>query len=196
MGTSIELKVSGVSLDYAKNNMGNDYGYLFQEPDLARRPCDGIDYNYYLDHPEQEGDLAESELAFVRPLARVIPRLDVLGCTLEGARAEYEAVVADATSISESQAQHLTFEEFCALATCSHWPASPTNTLNTTPKNEPRSRKDASLRTPHSLPACLGPKTQICIGPKPVFSRPSYASSARRQCCGFSPSDPRIRTPK
>lgn len=116
MGTSIELKVSGVSLDYAKNNMGNDYGYLFQEPDLARRPCDGIDYDYYLDHPEQEGDLAESELAFVRPLARVIPRLDVLGCTLEGARAEYEAVVADATSISESQAQHLTFEEFCALA--------------------------------------------------------------------------------
>lgn len=47
MGTSIELKVGGVSLDYAKNNMGYDYGYLFQSQDLARRPCDGIDYDYW-----------------------------------------------------------------------------------------------------------------------------------------------------
>jgi hypothetical protein len=122
MGTSIELTVSGVSLDYAKNNMGNDYGYLFQEPDLARRPCDGIDYDYYRDHPEQEDELAESELAFVRPLARVIPRLYVLGHTLADARAEYEAVVAEAASISQSlpaderQLQHLDFDEFCALA--------------------------------------------------------------------------------
>jgi hypothetical protein len=119
MGTSIELKVSGVSLDYAKNNMGNDYGYLFQESDLARRPCDGIDYDYYRNHPEEDDDLAESELAFVRPLARVTPRLFVLGHTLESARAEYEAVVAEAASISEADAPNakfLDFGEFCALA--------------------------------------------------------------------------------
>ena len=122
MGTSIELTVSGVSLDYAKNNMGNDYGYLFQEPDIARRPCSGIDYDYYRDHPEQVDDLAESELAFVRPLARVIPRLSVLGHTLDGARAEYEAVAAEAASTSQSlltdehEAEYLDFEEFCALA--------------------------------------------------------------------------------
>ncbi|MBC9176738.1 MULTISPECIES: HEPN/Toprim-associated domain-containing protein [Alphaproteobacteria] len=119
MGTSIELKVSGVSLDYAKNNSGNDYGHLFQESDLARRPSDGIDYDYYRDHPEQIDDLAESELAFVRPLARVIPRLRVLGDTLDGARAEYEAVVADALSslsTDEEPAQFLDFDEFCALA--------------------------------------------------------------------------------
>ena len=119
MGTSIELKVSGVSLDYAKNNSGNDYGHLFQESDLARRPSDGIDYDYYRDHPEQIDDLAESELAFVRPLARVIPRLRVLGDTLDGARAEYEAVVADALSAlstDEEPAQFLDFDEFCALA--------------------------------------------------------------------------------
>ncbi|MCA1443953.1 hypothetical protein I6F07_27845 [Ensifer sp. IC4062] len=30
MGTSIELTVSGVSLAYAKNNMGHDFGYLFR----------------------------------------------------------------------------------------------------------------------------------------------------------------------
>lgn len=119
MGTSIELKVSSVSLDYAKNHMGNDYGYLFQEADLARRTCDGIDYNYYREHPEEEGDLAESELAFVRPLARAIPRLFVLGHTLESARAEYEAVVAETASISEpdeADAEFLTFDEFCTLA--------------------------------------------------------------------------------
>jgi hypothetical protein len=119
MGTIIELKVSSVSLDAAKNSMGNDYGYLFQEPDLARRPCDGIDYDYYREHPEEEDDLAESELAFVRPLARVIPRLFALGHTLETARAEYEAVVAEAASISESDAddpEFLNFDEFCALA--------------------------------------------------------------------------------
>lgn len=119
MGTSIELKVSSVSLDYAKNNMGNDYGYLFQESDLARRPCDGIDYDYYREHPEEEDNLADSELAFVRPLARVTPRLFVLGHKLETARAEYEAVVAEAASISESDAhdaEFLNFDEFCALA--------------------------------------------------------------------------------
>lgn len=119
MGTSIELKVGDVSLDYAKNSSGNDYGYLFQDADLARRPCDGIDYDYYRDHPEQTDDLAESELAFVRPLVRVIPRLCVLGDTLEGARAEYEAVVTDARSslsTDEGPAQFLDFEEFCALA--------------------------------------------------------------------------------
>jgi hypothetical protein len=122
MGTSIELTVSGVSLDYAKNNMGNDYGHLFQEPDLARRPCDGIDYDYYRDHPELEHELADSELAFVRPLARVIPRLHVLGHTLAGARAEYEAVVAEAASLFQSlpaderQVHQLDFDEFCALA--------------------------------------------------------------------------------
>jgi hypothetical protein len=38
MGTSIELTVSNVSLDYAKNFMGNDYGFLFQETDLVLQP--------------------------------------------------------------------------------------------------------------------------------------------------------------
>lgn len=121
MGTSIELTVSGVSLDYAKNHMGNDYGYLFQEADIARRPCDGINYDYYQDHPEEKDDLAEHELAFVRPLHRVVPRLNVLGHTLADARSEYEAAVADAAEISELlpdeyQQAYLSFDEFCALA--------------------------------------------------------------------------------
>ncbi|MHC2357810.1 hypothetical protein ACVMB3_007333 [Sinorhizobium meliloti] len=119
MGTSIELTVSGVSLAYAKNNMGHDFGYLFQSQDLARRPCDGIDYDYYAAHPEEEGELAESELSFVRPLSRVVPRLQILGHSLATAKSEYEALAAESASISEmdgERAENLTFEEFCALA--------------------------------------------------------------------------------
>lgn len=119
MGTSIELKVGGVSLDYAKNHMGFDWGYLFQEGDLTRRRVDQIDYDYYAQHPEEEGELAVGEEAFVRSLARVLPRLAILGHSLEGARAEYEALLADANSMEDDgdagASSALTFEEFCAL---------------------------------------------------------------------------------
>lgn len=57
MGTSIELKIGGVSLDYAKNSMGNDYGFLFQEADVTRIRSDGIDYEYYAEHPEEQAEL-------------------------------------------------------------------------------------------------------------------------------------------
>lgn len=121
MGTSIELTVSGVSLDYAKNNMGYDYGYLFQSEDLARRQCDGVDYDYYAAHPEEHDELAERELSFVRPLSRVVPRLQILGHSLASAKSEYEALAAESAGISEmvsdgERPEYLTFEEFCALA--------------------------------------------------------------------------------
>jgi hypothetical protein len=121
MGTSIELTVDGVSLDYAKNHMGNNYGYLFQEKDLGRRTNEGIDYDHYRDDPELAEELAESELAFVRPLRRMTSRLAILGCSLDHARAEYEAIVAEAESIHDSLqdeelTEHLSFDEFCRLA--------------------------------------------------------------------------------
>jgi hypothetical protein len=122
MGTSIELKISDVSLDYAKNWMGNDYGYLFQEADLTCRRADGINYEYYAEHPDEDAEREESEQAFVRPLSRVIPRLRLLGHTLEGARAEYQALLDDAASLSDDgdpageSSTMLTFEEFCSLA--------------------------------------------------------------------------------
>lgn len=120
MGTSIELSVGGVRLDYAKNHMGSNWGCLFQEGDLTRRRVDQIDYDYYAQHPEEEGELAGAEEAFVRSLARVLPRLAILGYSLEGARAEYEALLADAVSLEGDGdagiSAFLTFEEFCALA--------------------------------------------------------------------------------
>jgi hypothetical protein len=103
MGTSIELTVAGVSLDYSKNSMGLDWGCLFQEGNLSRRRTDGIDYDYYAQHPEDADELAISEETFVRPLSRVLPRLSLLGHSIEGVRAEYDAVLADAASMRDDE---------------------------------------------------------------------------------------------
>nr|WP_108520310.1 HEPN/Toprim-associated domain-containing protein [Bradyrhizobium algeriense] len=121
MGTEIRLTIGHVSLDYAKNDMGNDYGFLFQVGDLTRRRSDAINYDYYKDNPEEENDLAAHEAAFARPLKRVLPRLQLLGYTLDKARQEYQALV-DSTmemiddDAPEEAASLLTFEEFCSLA--------------------------------------------------------------------------------
>lgn len=122
MGTFIELTVGNVRLDWAKNTMGNDYGFLFQEEDLTRRHSEAIDYEYYEQHPEEASELEESELTLIRPLARVIPRLSLLGHTLEAARAEYQELITEQASISDEvgflpgKTDYLTFEEFCKLA--------------------------------------------------------------------------------
>lgn len=125
MGTSIELCLGNVSLSYSKNFMGIDYGFLFQEGDLFRRKTDSIDYGYYEEHPDEKGELGEAEELFARTLSRILRRLEILGFTLEAARAEYQAVVAEAVDmdsygeLEEQKNEHLTFEEFCNLA-CRH----------------------------------------------------------------------------
>lgn len=125
MGTSVELCIGNVSLSYSKNFMGIDYGFLFQAGDLFRRKTDSIDYGYYEEHPEEKGRLDEAEELFARTLSRIVPRLEILGFTLETARAEYQAVVAEAVDIEsygelgEQKIEYLAFEEFCNLA-CRH----------------------------------------------------------------------------
>lgn len=122
MGTSIELRLNYISLDYSKNSMGLDYGFLYQDGDLAGRHADQINYDHHAAHPDDEADLAERELAFARSLSRVLPRLEFLGHTLVSAKAEYEAMVQeiiemqDLVDTDEAPAHLLTFEEFCALA--------------------------------------------------------------------------------
>ena len=122
MGTSIELTVGGVSLDYAKNHMGMDWGHLFQDGDLVRRRTSAINYDYYAEHPQEIAELEIAELTFIRPLSRVLPRLNLLGYSLEVARAEYQAVLSEVAAFDldcdddSTSNQALTFEEFCALA--------------------------------------------------------------------------------
>lgn len=123
MGTSIELELGGIGLDYAKNHMGPDHGHLFQEGDRTRRPVGGI-----VEEDDSDGDggndedRAAQEAAFVRPLSRVLPRLNLLGFTLGAARREYEAVVAEHVEQSswehredKTEADYMTFDEFCAF---------------------------------------------------------------------------------
>ena len=118
VGTMIYLRVGGVTIDWAKNNAGNDHGFLFQEGDCARRHSDQTNYEYYAEYPDL--DLALPEESLVRSLAKVLPRLDLLGLTLEAARAEYNALVDDQSEINEEigrdMSRVLAFEEFCALA--------------------------------------------------------------------------------
>lgn len=120
MGTSIELTVSGVSLSYSKNHMGLDHGFLFQEGDRSRAKSEQISYEWYEEHPEEKAELAEHEAAFVRPLRSVLPRLDLLGYTIDAARAEYEVHVGDDV---EDESEYspipahgfMSFDEFCAF---------------------------------------------------------------------------------
>jgi len=118
LGTEIELTIGGISLGYSKNHMGIDHGFLFQKADHTRCRADGIDYDYYASHPEE--DLALAEAAFIRPLRRVLPRLNLIGHTIDTARAEYDMVVSEAHETASEYAPvppkgFLSFDELCEL---------------------------------------------------------------------------------
>lgn len=98
--------------------MGNDHGFLFQESDRSRARAEGINYDYYKDHPEES--LADIEAAFVRPLKTVLPRLDLTGHTLETAKAEYDLIVQEAQEAESEyspipKSGFMSFDEFCAF---------------------------------------------------------------------------------
>lgn len=118
MGTEIHLRVGGVSIDWAKNDTGSDHGFLFQQGDRARRHSEETDYEYCATHPEIDLSLREESL--VRTLAKVLPRLNLSGWTLDAARVEYNALLGDQDEIAEEVERDtsnvLTFDEFCELA--------------------------------------------------------------------------------
>lgn len=90
MGTEITLDVAGVSVTYSKNHRGIDHGSIFQEDDRKAVKSDQLDYDWY----ENEGeDPTPSEMAFTRRLKDVVPRLELLGFSLERVGREYDAVV-------------------------------------------------------------------------------------------------------
>jgi hypothetical protein len=87
MGTEISLSLGGADLAWSKNHRGMDHGALFQEHDRKPLHDDQTDYQYYgakgIDHTAME-------MAFVRRLDAMVPRLELLGFTLEHARRAYE----------------------------------------------------------------------------------------------------------
>lgn len=122
MGTEITLDVAGLTLTYSKNFVGMDHGMLFQEKDRQREISDQIDYDW---HHENHEDPAPMEMAFSRTLKDVVPRLELLGFTLDHARRDYARQVELWREERESlrdekdpqEFDALSFEEFCAFAT-------------------------------------------------------------------------------
>lgn len=120
MGTIISLDIAGMGLDWSKNSKGVDHGALFQEQDRKRVRSDQISYEYYEGKGEE---LAPNEMAFVRRLKDVLPRLALLGFTRERAVREYENLVEtcleEASSESDDGGVQLptfvSFDEFCAF---------------------------------------------------------------------------------
>ncbi len=119
MGTEIYLKIEGITLDWSKNSMGSDHGFLFQKGDRCRIRSDQIDYEYVAQHPEE--DVSVSETAFVRPLSRILPRLNLVGYTIDAAREEYETIIRESFEIAEDddagceRNSLMSFDEFCAF---------------------------------------------------------------------------------
>ncbi|HEY6766758.1 MAG TPA: HEPN/Toprim-associated domain-containing protein [Candidatus Sulfotelmatobacter sp.] len=89
VGTEITLDVGGVAITYSKNDRGMDHGSLFQEPDRRPVRSEQLNYDYYESKNE---DPTSAEMAFIRPLKDVVPRLELLGFSLSPVRREYESV--------------------------------------------------------------------------------------------------------
>lgn len=122
MGTEITLDVAGVSVTYSKNHPGIDHGSIFQEADRQAIKSGQLDYNWY----EAAGeDPTPSEMAFVRLLKHVVPRLELLGFNLKRLRQEYDAVaqgwLEEIQSLRDDDDDPIpdlmSFEEFCAFVT-------------------------------------------------------------------------------
>ena len=123
MGTEITLDVAGVSVTYSKNHRGFDHGTLFQDHDRHAITSDQDDYDRYGESDDE--DAAPPERAFTRPLKDVVPRLELLGFTLEHVRRQYDAVAQNWLDERHYLHAHndepapdlMTFVEFVAFAT-------------------------------------------------------------------------------
>jgi hypothetical protein len=99
VGTEIELKVGPLMLDWSKNGRGRDHGVLFREQDRTHiRPAPTDDEGDYIESEEEQR-------ALVRSLISTVPRLELLGFTIETAKAEYEVRLAEWVEYQEYAAE-------------------------------------------------------------------------------------------
>ena len=87
MGSSIELTLGDLSIDWGKNDAYCDHGILFETGDLCLLP-----YNYVDD---DGADITVSAEAVCRPLAQVADRLELLGLTSRSAKQQLLSVYDD-----------------------------------------------------------------------------------------------------
>ena len=120
MGTIISLRVAGTDIAWAKNGPGENYGPLFQDNDLTRLRSEQLDYDRV---DPNDPDLAREEMAFAKQLSGLVPRLELLGFTLEQVEAEYSQATQEHAGETEaldeeserSSPRLMTFPEFCAF---------------------------------------------------------------------------------
>ncbi|QYM73229.1 hypothetical protein K1X45_01920 [Pseudochrobactrum sp. Wa41.01b-1] len=138
MGTLIELTVGGLGIDWSKNRLGNDHGPLFQDRDNAL-------YNSE-DGSSFSGDIQTSEYtAFIRPLSQVIPRLNLLGITIDTARHAYNANITQLNQFNldneENEVNYLSFDDYCELIK-----KFPIKSLDTKPNSDDEKSKKRFLK--------------------------------------------------
>ncbi|WP_210328556.1 HEPN/Toprim-associated domain-containing protein [Mesorhizobium amorphae] len=152
MGTEIALSIGGMDVAWSKNHRGIDHGSLFQQSDRGRAPSDQTDYEYYQDRDDPE--LALMEASFVRKLADMVPRLELLGHTLPSIELEYARAVeywAENQSEEEPTKEALSFQEFIAFAT-KHAVGDLDDTLDLKLDDEKRKGRFASLSLVDNVP--------------------------------------------
>lgn len=93
MGTEIALSIDEMDICWSKNHMGIDHGALFQTDDRGRTKSDQVNYDNF--DPEDDTRLAAMEMGFSKALREVMPRLELMGFTLETAQNEYESRAAE-----------------------------------------------------------------------------------------------------
>jgi len=120
MGTEISLSVDGVDVCWSKNHMGIDHGSLFQHDDRKRSKSDQVNYDCY--EFEDDADLIKMEMGFSKLLKDVVPRLELMGVTLEQVSKEYELVAEESNETRKQLAESeettfcMPFEHFLKLA--------------------------------------------------------------------------------
>ena len=120
MGTSISLRVAGTDIDWTKNGPGENHGPLFQDGDLTRLRSEQVDYDRV---DPNDPDFAREEIAFARQLSGVVPRLELLGFTLDQVEAEYSQATQEHAGEPEALGDEsesasprpMTFPEFCTF---------------------------------------------------------------------------------
>lgn len=101
---------------WSKNHRGIDHGALFQEHDRTRAHSDQVDYNYF--EERDNAQLASMEAAFVRKLADLVPRLELLGFTMHTIKAEYGLATErwrERSDEEEPPKAAMSFEQFLAF---------------------------------------------------------------------------------
>lgn len=110
MGSIITLGVDRLEIDWGKNSFFRNHSRLFLPDDKGMAPYHYVDDDY-------EEPIVEEKAAFVRPLFKVVRRLDLLGYSLSECRRKYDELLAEMPDYySQPMVDYDTFSKAVATA--------------------------------------------------------------------------------